>query len=613
MLKIAVCVKQVPLVEDVNFDFEHKTIKRDGPNVISAFDLRAIALAVDLKARHGADTTVVTMGPPQAREALVEALAMGLDRAVHLEDRGFAGADTLATARALAAWLKPHGFDLLLLGKYSLDADTGQVGPEVAELLDLTQLTSVRKLDVAGRALKVERETDEGFDEVETEMPALITCAERLIQPIKLTPEMRAAGKQKPIETVRLADLKADARQFGLAGSPTWVEGVRVVQQMQKSGLRIDGADPTRAAKEAVAALTRLGALNAPSRARTPVSPSRRIPKAGKDIWIVAETDSRARLTTVTLELATRAAQLAGRVGGAVGALLFGKDDVGHPATLASYGVDQVFVIDVPASAVYSPDTAAAAIASLVRERRPWGLFVPATERGRDWAPRLAARLGLGLTGDAIGLDLDGQGRLIALKPAFGGNMVADIFSKTYPQMATVRPGMLDLGEPARGRKAEVMTLRPPAGSPKCRWVRSHVLVDHDIAPLERADIVVGVGMGVGGPDGVARVRELAMTLGAAMCGTRRVCDKGWLPRQLQVGLTGKAVNARLYVAAGVRGAENHTVGLKRAGTIVAINNDPEAPIFQWADIGIVGDCAAVVPALTEALKRERATKAAAS
>jgi electron transfer flavoprotein alpha subunit len=297
---------------------------------------------------------------------------------------------------------------------------------------------------------------------------------------------------------------------------------------------------------------------------------------------------------------------LADRVGGSVGALLFGKDDAGHVATLASYGVDQVLVFDVPAGASYSPDTAAAAVAAAVEERRPWGLFVPATECGRDWAPRLAARLGLGLTGDAIGLDINVQSRLVALKPAFGGNMVADIYSKTHPQMATVRPGMLDLGEPAKGRKAEVVTLRPSVGTPKSRWLKSHVLVDHDIAPLERAAIVVGVGMGVGGPDGVALAKALALALGAAMCGTRRVCDKGWLPRQLQVGLTGKAVNAGLYIAAGIRGGENHTVGLKRAGTIVAINNDPQAQIFAWADVGIVGDCAKILPALTQALARER-------
>src|SRR6267378_7145930 len=179
VLKIAVCIKQIPLVEEANFDATTKTIKRDGPNVISAYDLRAISLAVELKNRHTAETCVVTMGPPQARAALVDALAMGMDRAVHLEDRAFAGSDTLATARALAQWLKRESFDLILLGKYSLDAETGQVGPEIAELLGIAQITGVRKLELDGDRIIAERESDEGLEQVEARMPALLTCAER--------------------------------------------------------------------------------------------------------------------------------------------------------------------------------------------------------------------------------------------------------------------------------------------------------------------------------------------------------------------------------------------------------------------------------------------------
>ncbi|MGH7865632.1 MAG: electron transfer flavoprotein subunit beta/FixA family protein, partial [Candidatus Binataceae bacterium] len=207
MLKIAVLIKQIPLIEDANFDAETRTIKRDGPKVISAFDLRAISLAVDLKSRLGAETTVVTMGPPQARDALTEAVAMGMDHAVHLEDRAFAGSDTLATARALARWLARGSFDLVLLGKYSLDAETGQVGPEVAELLGIAQVTGVRKLEIDGRVIRAERESDEGYDEIEALMPALLTCAERVAQPIRLQPDAIERAKSRPITPVRAVEL----------------------------------------------------------------------------------------------------------------------------------------------------------------------------------------------------------------------------------------------------------------------------------------------------------------------------------------------------------------------------------------------------------------------
>ena len=194
MLKIAACIKQIPLVEDANFDPVTRTIRRDGVNVISAYDLRAVAQAVDLKNRLGAETVTLTMGPPQAREALTDTLAMGMDRAVHLQDRAFAGSDTLATARALAAWLKREHFDLILLGKYSLDAETGQVGPEIAELLGIPQITGVRKLTIDGNLIRAERESDEGVEEVECRMPALLTCAERLINPLKMDAASRESA-----------------------------------------------------------------------------------------------------------------------------------------------------------------------------------------------------------------------------------------------------------------------------------------------------------------------------------------------------------------------------------------------------------------------------------
>ena len=324
MLKIAVCIKQIPLIEEANFDAVTKTIKRDGPNVISAYDLRAISLAVDLKNRHGAETTVVTMGPPQARDALVDALAMGMDRAVHLEDRAFAGADTLATARALALWLARGNFDLIMLGKYSLDAETGQVGPEIAELIGAAQITGARKLEIDGRTLRAERESDEGFDEVEAEMPAVITCAERVAQPVKVKPGAGDEAKTRPIQSVRAAELGADPKEFGLAGSPTWVQEVRVVATPKTECKFIDAADPERAATEDDR--RRWKDLARSSRACTIAARSataRRASKRDRDVWIMCETDLEGRITRGTLELLSRGDELASRLGGALVAVGF--------------------------------------------------------------------------------------------------------------------------------------------------------------------------------------------------------------------------------------------------------------------------------------------------
>ena len=604
MLKIAVCIKQIPLIEEANFDAVTKTIKRDGPAVISAYDLRAIALAVELKKSHGAETTVVTMGPPQARSALVDALAMGMDHAVHLEDRAFAGADTLATARALALWLARGNFDLIMLGKYSLDAETGQVGPEIAELIGAAQITGARKLEIDGRMLRAERESDEGFDEVEAAMPAVITCAERVAQPVKVKPGAADEAATKPIQVVRAAELGADAKEFGLAGSPTWVQEVRVVTTPKTEPKFIDASDPERAAPEVMSALESIGALKPRVHDRRPIATARRAGIRGRDVWIVCETDLEGRITRGTLELLSRGDELASRLGGALVAVGLDAGVARHAGLLASFGADLVLTVEHPALASYTPEAAAEAAAQLVLAHAPWGILIGATERGRDWGPRLAARLGLGLTGDAIDIELDAENRMVALKPAFGGNIVAPIYSKTFPQMATVRPGVLELAAPSESKQAEVQIAQMEVSAPKSRLIKAHSTLDPTIVQLEGAEVVVGIGTGVGGPDGVAKVAAFARVLGAAMCATRRVTDQGWVPRQLQVGLTGKSIDPRLYIAVGVRGAPNHTCGLKRAQTVVAINNDADALIFERANIGLVADWQSILPALQDAFQR---------
>jgi electron transfer flavoprotein alpha subunit len=608
VLKIAVCIKQIPLIEDANFDPVSKTIKRDGVNVMSAYDLRAIAQAVELKNQIGAEISVVTMGPPQAREVLIDALGMGADHAVHLEDRAFAGSDTLATARALALWLQRGNFDLVLLGKYSLDAETGQVGPEIAELLGIAQITGVRKLRIDGHAIFAERESEEGFDEVEGHIPALLTCAERLINPLRVSPEAREAALARTCTTVRASELSADAAHFGFAGSPTWVQGVQAQETPKVECQMIDATDPGRAAQEVIAALEASGALRPRVHNRRPIATQVRKAVRSKDIWVAAETDLEGNLTLGTLELLSAADALVSRLGGALVALGLSDSIARNAKLLASYGADAVVILESPALGNYSPDTAAEAVAHLVRERTPWGLLLNASERGRDWGPRLAARLKLGLTGDAVGFELNSEHRLVALKPAFGGNIIAPILSKTYPQMATVRQGMLELAEPNPTKSVEIETVRVELGQPLTRLVREHSSVDPSIAPLDGAEVIVGVGMGVGGPEGVEKTKVFARLLGAGMCASRRVTDKSWLPRQLQVGLTGKAISPRLYFSIGLRGAPNHTVGIKRAETIVAINNDPEAAIFDRANFGLVGDWAPLTDALIEAF-RARSTQ----
>jgi electron transfer flavoprotein alpha subunit len=618
-MRIAVCIKQVPVVSALQFDPETKTLKREGVRTeVSSFDVRAVLKAVELRQVHGGEVVAVTMGPPQAREALAECLALGADRGVHLCDRAFAGADTLATAHALAAALRREAFDLILCGRNSVDAETGQVGPELAELLDMPQVTVARTLalDLAARRLTAERETDAGTEIVTAPLPAVVTAAEDLAPERFTTKAEREAALSKPVETVSAADLAVDPERVGIAGSPTWVLGLEVVEEHRRREM-IEAATPEAAVDVLVERLLAhglFGEWTAHHEAPLPAAAAHLVDRAGaRDVLVVAETLDLAgqaphALRPVTFELLRKGSELARQIGGSVAVLVVGAGAAAAVDTLVAHGADRVLLAEHDAHNAGS-EAFAALLADVIAAQRPGLVILPSTVFGRDVAPRVAARLDLGLTGECIDLTLDAEGRVLQHKPAFGGSVVALIASRTQPEMATVRPGMLPAGIAQPGRRAEVIRLAPSPAADRVR-VTARQSGAAAAAELEEASVVVGFGKGIGGPEHVPVVQALAGVLDAALCTTRDVTDAGWLPKQYQVGMTGRAIAPQLYIALAVRGAFEHTVGIRRAGVIVAINKSAKAPIFKSADYGIVGDYAVVTPLLTAALaaaKRERA------
>ncbi len=610
-MKITVCIKQVPFIDQLKFDTVAKRVIRDGvESEINPFDKRAITQAIELKKQFGGEVVVVTMGPPQAKDALAEALAMGADRAVHILGREFAGADTLATARALALACKKIGFDLVFCGKCSTDAETAQVPPMLAEFLDLPQIMAVTKLQVTadGKQLTATREVDDGFETIECALPAMLSAAERLCKPIKVTPGDLESAKQKPIEVMGITDLSADASAVGLAGSPTWVSEIYSIEPTRKRIIRRADENADAVAGAVVHDLLEEGLFGEWKLAqREKITPRRpKTEDGGRNaIWVVAELVE-GKIRPVTLELLGRSIQLAEKLNGAVAAVLIGHNVTAHAKALAAYGADRVYVADAPALAVYSTEVYTTILADAIRQYNPFAVLLPSTANGRDLAPRVAARLNIGLTGDCIGLEIDDQGRLVQLKPAFGGNIVAPILTKTRPAMATVRPGMLQNAEPDFAR-APVIEMLPTdqLPAPRTRVIGTE-MIDRAGVALDSAQVIVGVGMGIGDAQNLLEGRDLAAVLDAPVVATRRVVDAGWLPRQVQIGLTGRSIAPQLYVALGISGKFNHVVGIQRAGLVFAVNNNPEADIFKQADYGIVGDWAQVVTALTRALEKAR-------
>jgi len=599
-MRLVVCVKHVPALGALRFDPATRRLVREGvPGEVSSFDLRALGAATALAKQHGAEVVVLTMGPPAAREGLVECLALGADRGVHLLDPVLAGSDTLATARALAAGLRREAPDLVLFGRASTDAETGQVGPEVAELLGLPQVTCARRLEIdsATRIFTAERETNDGFETVTGALPVAVTAAEALAEERFPSKAERQAAAAKPIATVTAADLGVAADQVGATGSPTWVAGIEPVEIKRRAEL-VAGDGPEAQARALAARLRELGAIEGET--ELPSLPER-TPGRGPAVWVVVEL-GREGVEPVSAELLTKAAELSVRLDGPVEAVVIGRGAV-DAAALASLGADRVLLADDPGLAPYTTDAHAAVLADAIRARQPRLVLLGSTVRGRDLAPRVAARLGLGLTGDAIDLDVDAEGRIRQHKPAFGGTIVAPILSRTRPEMATVRPGILPAARPAAGRRALVDALPVPRVVSRVRVTATRMLEDTGAASLAAAEIVIGVGRGIGGAAALPPIVELARRLGAGIAATREVTDAGWLPKQLQVGLTGQAIAPRLYVALAISGAMEHLVGLRRAGTIVAVNKNPKAPIFKSADLGVVAEYASLLPYLEVALR----------
>jgi electron transfer flavoprotein alpha subunit len=595
-MRIAALVKQIPEFESMRIGDDGRLEREGVPLEMSAYDRRAVAKGVELARVTRGTCTVVTLGPPSAEAVLREAIAFGADDGIHISDTAFAGSDTLATARALATTLRREGpFDLVLVGRNSVDADTGQVGPELAQILDLPFATGVKRLDLhddetspsTPTAVDVGLELDDEWVEATVSLPAVLSTAERLIDPCKIKdPEVWATVDPARIRQLSAADLGDGP--WGQAGSPTRVGETRA-EEVDRARLVLEGPVQDQVA-HLVALLKDRGAL-APG-AVDEVSDEEVPSTEGDGVKVVVIVEPhRERLSR---ELLGGAARLARELGGRVAAI-----GPALPATgdLSAWGADRAVTVAPAAEGPLVEEDVARSVAEWVDEHSPEIVLTGSTAWGREVASRVAAATGSGLTGDAVGLAAE-SGRLVAWKPAFGGTLVAAITTTSPVQMATVRPGVLQLRRLRPVSEVDVATTSvEPRGRVRIRLRRQ----EDDIDALANAEVVIGVGLGVE-PSRYDELTGLRRLLGAELAATRKVTDKGWMPHARQVGITGHSIAPRLYFALGTSGKYNHTVGVRSAGTIVAVNPDPEALVFGFADIGIVGDWADVVHELERQL-----------
>jgi electron transfer flavoprotein alpha subunit len=325
-----------------------------------------------------------------------------------------------------------------------------------------------------------------------------------------------------------------------------------------------------------------------------------------KGVWVFAEQRS-GKLSNVAFELLGEGRKLADELGEPLVAVLLGNKIEAEAKRLVAFGADKVFVADAPELENFLEDSYAQVLTDLIKQENPNIVLIGATAIGRSLGPKIAARLGTGLTADCTGLAVDvAEKNLLQTRPAFGGNLMATILCPNHrPQMATVRPKVFKPLAEDTGRSGNITKV----DLSKTAWnIRAKVLeVVNEVGSsvnLEEANIIVSGGRGLGDPKNFELVKELANVLGGAVGASRAAVDAGWMPYAHQVGQTGKTVGPKIYFACGIHGAIQHLAGMSSSDIIIAINKNPDAPIFKMATFGIVGDVLEILPLLTKEFKK---------
>ena len=619
---VIACIKQVPDTTEVKMDPETGTLIREGiPSVINPSDVNAVEECLKLKDLYGAKVAVMTMGPAQAEESLRDLLAMGADKAVLLTDRAMAGADTYATSYTLSAAVrrleKEEGIaDLLFFGKQALDGETGQVGPGVAARLGIpiiTYATHIVKANPKEQTVVAARRADEMMETVKVSMPAAISVVENVNKPRRATIDGILRSQKAEVSHWNKDTINADPAKLGLLGSPTTVRKM-FIPKPRGRGEIIDGsADPVSAARWLKEKILSSRPFSGKTAAASTLI-SNEVQPAVKShlssdhgpVWVYVE-QNEGRTASVSWELLGAGASLAKKLNTALEAVVIGYRIEDAAQEAANYGASRVYVIDKPILKHYRTAPYARALSKVAIAYQPQVLLIGATRNGRDLSGMVATTIHTGLTADCTSLDIDPEtGCLLQIRPTWGGRQLAMIVTpKHRPQMSTVRPGVFPK-PPKTDAKAEVVKVEMdfseeqiPTKILEYEWIEMSSL-------LQESDVVVSGGRGLSSEKNFQLVKNLAHSLGGAVGASRRAVESGLADKEKQVGQTGKTIRPKLYIAVGISGSIQHLVGIEGAETVIALNADPEAPIFNSCNYGVIGDAVKILPLLIDELSGMR-------
>ncbi|MDZ7914874.1 MAG: electron transfer flavoprotein [Rhodococcus sp. (in: high G+C Gram-positive bacteria)] len=588
-LRILVCLKQVPAPGAASFNERTKRIERKEDAVITnPADLQALGHALTVRNSTGGTIIAMTMGPPDAKGAIVDALRRGADHGIHLNDRRFAGADTLATARAIAMVARREKVDLIVTGRWSLDGATGQVGPQVAELVGFAQLTQVSsmRVDDAG-VVCCQVETDVGAEEWELGLPALVSIGRGAVPPAHFTTDL------SEIETLTAEDLGGEAKTFGTRGSPTFVLEIRDDAAVRTT-VQVEGSSGVEAVADILADLPDVSAVDEAGDTEA---------LSSRQVWVIVEPLPDGTPHPATFEALVCARSVATELQSSTVAIVPCSEAGSLPRGLYEYGADRVVVLQSPSLEHYSTDRWVDVLSTEIAEKAPYAVIAPFSARGRDYAPRVAARLGLGLTGDFTGLEVrgadTGEPDLLWLKPAMTAGVIAPVIAHTATSIGTLRPGHHSVSRLRTEGEPIVETIVADEATEPAAHARTGEITDMIAAVhLSGARVVVGVGPGLDSRTRGAIDRLLDVT-GAHLAATPDAVELGEAPWQREFGPATRTLAPPVYIGLG-----SHThealAGLRGAGTIVVVDDHARMELLGGrVDLVIRSDVSEFVDAVT--------------
>lgn len=633
-LTIISLIKQVPLPTEMRMGEDGLMDRTKAKSIINIDCQFGLEAGLQLKKQHpDARLIACSMGPGSFEVALKTAISMGYDEAFLLSDRKLGGSDTFATGLAISTMLKHLGFTkdskepfIILAGRQTSDGDTAHVPSQVAENLGIPQATFVESVKSDGEGNVIAKRIIEGgYQMMKLPMPCTISLTPTGIPPRKPSLVGAIKARNSKITVFGIDDIGLGTEKIGLSGSPTIVANVVNIVSERPPITMSSGHNETALVDSLIANIKKGGnTLEKKDKTEKKVSEAPDFPyydnrNGAKGIITWAEI-ANGKIARPSIELLTPARKLADQLGNdtKIMTLLIGKNVKDLASTLFEHGSDEVIVVEDDRLEEYLVLPFSSIFAQVIKERNPEIALFAATTSGRELAPRIGVKTGSGVTADCTGLEMGeyvnrkekliNKPILFSRRPTYGESKLATILGFVYPQISTARAGTFEVPARVEGRTGVLSTFAPTLTEKEFTVeILKTVRGGGGLQNLFEADIIVSGGRGTVG-DGLNLVQKLAEALNekgvkAEWACSRVVVDEGFSEYARQIGQTGKTVRPKVYIAVGISGAIQHIAGMKESEKIIAIDHNPKASIFHFADFGIVGEYQDILPELIERVK----------